>query len=342
MGRALVKDGYGNPYLGQSRPMPQNQKTMVPPHGSLYTSYMTRLSLDFGFFPHSLNIDAGNVSIQSRPDLAIIAKNVLSQWNVEKHWFYAPPEETENFVTGAVRTAPYPSRIFSLPKTHTIAHRNADNEAHLIFHLWSLSFFTGLRLTSTEAGFLDATPLKRGMLNDFIPSSLERSVEIAETFWVENRDRPQQTRRFEAAVHALFLSQYPRALEFEKFLYLYTALDACYAMAAEMQPPTGRLPHSERAAWLCQRFGMNVPTWADPATSGGAEVADMRNEAVHEALYMGEPLGFAVHGVGTGQNLTFEFRKLICRFLVASIGASDANYIRARVDKAICQGLELD
>ena len=50
-----------------------------------------------------------------------------------------------------------PSRVFGLPKRHVIEHAAADSDDHLTFHLWAFSFFTGMRLIATEAGFVDAT-----------------------------------------------------------------------------------------------------------------------------------------------------------------------------------------
>ena len=64
-----------------------------------------------------------------------------------------------------------------------------------------------MRLTATEAGFLDATPGKRGKLVAFVPRgrSLERAIELAGEFWMENRGEPRTTQRFAAAVHALYV-----------------------------------------------------------------------------------------------------------------------------------------
>ena len=43
--------------------------------------------------------------------------------------------------------------------------------------------------------------------------------------------------RFEhyPTVHALFLGQFPQSLQFERFIYMYTAIDACYSLAAKLQ-----------------------------------------------------------------------------------------------------------
>lgn len=304
---------------------------------------MAKLSLKFGFYPNPLDIDVGDITIRSQPTLGQSVADLRSGPGIEDDWIYAPAQASQDFMTGTVRTKPYAARVFGLPKTHSITHKSADDEDHLTFHLWSLSFFSGLRLTATEAGFLDATPLKPGKLNDFVllDDSLQRSVEMAERFWIDNRLKPMQPQRFAAAVHALFLAQYPPALQFEKFLYLYTALDACYKLAEEMQPPSKRPSHAKRTRWLCQRFGMDVPAWADPNALGGAEVATIRNDAVHEALYMGKPLGFALHGIGTNQNLTLELEALICRFVVALIGGTSTDYVRSPVNTRQRHGLKL-
>ena len=92
---------------------------------------------------------------------------------------------------------PYPNRIFGLPKTHTLAHAAADGPGHLDFLVWALSFFVGMRLTTTEMGFLDATPLKPRKLIDFVPSSreVERDLALAEQFWQANKAHPARARR---------------------------------------------------------------------------------------------------------------------------------------------------
>jgi hypothetical protein len=52
--------------------------------------------------------------------------------------------------------------VFGLPKTHTISLGDANTApGYLEFCMWALSFFLGIRLTTTEAGFLDATAITR-------------------------------------------------------------------------------------------------------------------------------------------------------------------------------------
>ena len=61
------------------------------------------------------------------------------------------------------------------------------------------------------------------------------------------------------------------------------------------QPPTG-LTHADRIKWMCSKLRVVTPAWAD-------EVAAIRNDALHEALFMDAPLGFEAH-TGSNQNLT--------------------------------------
>ncbi len=91
-------------------------------------------------------------------------------------------------------------------------------------------------------------------------------------------------------------------------------------------------------------FGTEVrstPAWADYEAPGGAEVAAIRNDTLHEALFMDAPLGFAVHKEGGNQNLTLEMSALVCRLLVALIGGHDAAYVRSPVNTRAIHGLDL-
>ena len=158
-------------------------------------------------------------------------------------------------------------------------------------------------------------------------------MELAERFWTNNRHEPRNAQRFAAAIHALFLGQNPQALQFEEFIYLYTAIDACYRLAAEFRQPSKKKSHAERIGWMCAEFGLATPDWAKPSARGGIQAAAIRSDALHEALYVDAPLGFAVHGGGSFGNLPLEMAALVCRLLVALIGGKDLSYIASSVDR---------
>ena len=92
---------------------------------------------------------------------------------------------------------------------------------------------------------------------------------------------------------------------------------------------------------MCNELGVTTPAWATTAGKGRSVVSALRNNALHEALFMGEPLGFAVHGGESGENLALEMEALVCRLLVALIGGTDGSYLRSAVNTRQRQGLRL-
>lgn len=107
-----------------------------------------------------------------------------------------------------------------------------------------------------------------------------------------------------------------------------------------MHPGPRAATHAARIEWLCNEFGMPVPAWASPVARAST-VSELRNAALHEALFAGAPLGFALHGVGTNQNLPLEMTALTCRLLVALLGAAGSEYVRSPVTSRQKQGLRL-
>ena len=299
-------------------------------------------SADFGFLPAELAFRVSHIVIQTRPDLEEAIASVRQSEGIEDDWIYAPPQQ--QILNGMVRELPYPSRVFGLPKTHVITQSDQGHGLwQLQFYVWALSFFLGMRLTTTEAGFLDATPIVPGNLIDFsLPSQdLPKAIALADEFWLLHRSNPAHAKRFAAAVHALFLGQCPQYLQFERFIYLYTALDACYALTAASIGLRRKKPsHSARIAWMCDQFGIPIPHWA-LKTGSSAEIANLRNPIMHEALFVGEPFGFAIHGVGLNQNLPLEMKCLLCRLLVALIGGEQTAYIKSPVNRRVRYRLEL-
>lgn len=298
------------------------------------------LSAEFGYWPRNQAVASGPISIVPLADIDVTVADVAANDGVEKGWIYPPIQQVKHFPSGVITDRPYASRVFGLPTTHRIDHASAVSTEDLDFHVWGLSFFTGMRLTTTEAGFLDATPIEPGKLVDFVVvHELEKAIDLVESFRVANAATPRRSRLVAAAIHAMFLAQGPQLLQFERFNYCYTALDACYALAADFNPPQRRPTHAARIKWLCDQFGMPVPSWAKPAATG-SPVADIRNPTLHEALYMGEPLGFALHG-GAGGNLPLEMEALTSRLIVALLGAPHAPYVKTPVDTRQRHGLDL-
>jgi hypothetical protein len=299
-----------------------------------YVTSTEKRQLEFGFYPSQLDIRIGPIAVSTLPGLDQKVAAVQSG-DIEGDWIYAP------------RTARLPPhRVFGLPKTHVIVHDNADSDEQMVFSIWVLSFLLGMRLTTTEAGFLDSTPIKPGHLTDFLlmgsnAQGARDALEIADAYWISHRNYPERARLYEAAVHALFLSQHPGHLQFERFILLYAAFDACFALTKSIHPPSQSLSHAGRIEWMCQLFSIPIPEWALRGGTIRAEVVSLRNQCLHEALFVDAPLGFAVHGVGSGKNLTLEMSNLVCRLLVALLGSERSEYVTSPVNTYQQEGLTL-
>ncbi len=275
---------------------------------------------------------SGPISIETLPDLSEKISSIESDERVYNGWLHIGCG----------------SRVFGLPKTHYLCHEGCDDSAKIGFLVWGLSFFTGMRLTTTEAGFLDATPIKMHSLVDFhtTDSTLGTALELCETFWNNNKHIEKHVKWWAAAVHALFLSKNPKNLQFESFILLYIALDACAALTEPLRERK-RPVHNKRIDWMCSEFGIPVPEWASLLKSENeneserSTISVLRNALIHEALFLDEPLGFALHGIGTNQNITLEMQGLVCRLLVALIGGGSADYIHTPVSTRMAYGLRL-
>jgi hypothetical protein len=297
---------------------------------------MPNLPMKFGFFPGSLDFTAGNITVRSLPDAEENRKRLLANNGVRGDWIYAPPAAVTDIVSGQRQELPHSSRVFGLPQTHEITHAQSVDPPHVGFLVWTLGFIYGIRLTETEAGFLDATPVKPGVLHDigWVGRSEQRALALADDFWQRHAANPKVCKGITGVIHAFFLSQTPTQLDFERFIYLYTSLDGCYRVWELIHgpiPKNQKPTHARRIEFLCTKLGIPVPPWAD---SSSGTVAAHRNNTLHEALFFDEPLGFSTFGGSsagrptTGDHL-LEMNGLVSRVLCALLGFNDPGYIQS-------------
>ena len=201
-----------------------------------------------------LDFSVGGITVGTLSDLKTKVADVRENSGVDHDWIYAP----------FFRRAPMPAALSGLPKTDSLSRAGADGPGHFDFLVWALSFFVGMRLNTTEAGFLDAMRIKPRALIDFVlsPREYQPALANADAFWRANKAHPIRVRRWIAAVHALFIAHYPQALQFERFINLYGALDACFTLAKDSHPvPKDRVRHDRRLSWMCSLFNMPMPVW---------------------------------------------------------------------------------
>lgn len=131
-------------------------------------------------------------------------------------------------------------------------------------------FFEGMRFDDTGAGFLDATPIERGTLNDFalVGTDLSRAIDLADAFWDRHATRPEIATTLLGVFQSLALAQRPQSLAFEEFIYAYTALEGCFAVGRVTHNVPNNGGHAARTANLCNVLGVPVPAWLP---SGGGQ-----------------------------------------------------------------------
>jgi len=304
-------------------------------------------SAQFGYYPTPCDVATGRFSVQTLPDHESSVAAVTGDSNVLKDWIYPGAQQHRDFMSGNVRSMPYNARVFGLPKTHVLTLHESESLEDLDFVVWCLSFFTGMRLTMTEAGFLDATPITSGKLVDFSLSrcTVADAIELALNYLESERGDLRAPKRVAAVIHALFLAQYPQSLPFEQFQYLYMALDACFKLVAVKEAQKPHTTHAGRIQWMCKKFDIPVPDWAKDAETAPSSLSVVRNDTFHEALFFDGPLGFSIYGgnqpAADRGNVTLQMQALVCRLLVAILGKPGTSYVKTPVDTRQRHALEL-
>ncbi|NHC03503.1 hypothetical protein G9F31_06930 [Acinetobacter sp. 187] len=301
-----------------------------------------KVSKNFGFLPENLNITNEYFSIQTLEDLQKKINLISKDSTVHKGWIFAPQAQTINLMTNQIHILPYKSRIFRLPKTHNLRVFNLS-ESQLEFLIWCLSFFVGMRLSTTEAGFLDATPLKPRKIFDFVLPNyeLETALLCTTQYMLSLENNDISFKRLSSVTHLLLLAQNPQNLNFEKFNYLYMALDTCYKIVQNKVGIASKPKcNGHRVQWMCEYFAMPVPDWA-VLHKKNSLISEVRNNTFHEALFFDEPLGFAIFKSESNRNVLLEMQNLICRFLVALLINPKNDYIRTPLDTRMMQLLRL-
>lgn len=306
------------------------------------------VSAEFGYYPKLCDIDTDRFSVRTLTTLQESIAAVTKDPCTVKDWIYSGAQGHLDVFSGKARLMPYAARVFGMPKTHVLTLHQSTNPLDLEFIVWCLAFFLGMPLTTTEAGFLDAAPTKPGKLVDFVltrPCDESDAIGLALDFLNAEPADSRAPKRVAAVIHALFLSHNPQSLPFERFQYLYMALDGCFQLISAKGGVKLPRSHGERIQWMCAAFDMPVPDWARHATTTPSSLSVVRNNAFHEGLFFGEPLGFSIYGgnqpAADPGNTPLQMQALVSRLLVAILGKPEASYVKSPVNTRQLHGLNL-
>ncbi len=236
---------------------------------------------EFEIFPNSDN--ERNVA-----DMA--AAGIASQ-----DWIYPP------IVQRADRHIAGPEIMFLLPSTHYIKiDPKIDRPQMADFLILVLGFLLGLKLNPAGIGHLHRTPRNIGYLVNFTPigRDIERAMRHVIAFFTSNEHNPEALSLAGAAFHWYLTSQsYHHA--FEMFTFQYSVLDNVHKLTRLLNPAYRAAQskgHAQRPVELSKLYSIPLPSSFQDINSSSPNakrLADVRNELIHEARWLGEPLGYA-------------------------------------------------
>lgn len=275
--------------------------------------------IPFGFLADATSItwDGGTSLIVPLATHAEVVAGMQQDKGVFDGWCYPPLRSVKSGVD-----VPLIPTTFSLPATHQLhlaASTATDEEANFMIALFGL--LKGQRLQRPEWQHFYKAPVGR-KLNDFSASNaqISRALDIASSFWRQHTTPEVRRIAFGAMHWHLFAQLYEH--QFERFNAQYMALDACSKLALAInfpEYPPKQPPHATRAAKLCDVTGVPKPVWVDPAAGQkDCALAQRRNELAHEAMYGGQPVGFA-HPV-EHINMELELTGLVARIFLRLLG----------------------
>lgn len=294
------------------------------------------MSASFGFFTDQTSLTWSGGHIEPLPDQDVVVQGVLGDERHYAGWLY-PPLRKVLQVSGESRSRPAVPVTFGLSPTHFLTLSDADaNSETEDFFIALFGLLKGLRLQRAGWQHFYRCPTKRGTLCDFYADDKEvvQTLELATAFWQRYPDASIRKLAFGAIHWHLFAQLYEH--EFERFNAQYTAFDACWALAKQTLGLT-RVGHAERPAVLAGKLGLIAPGWALPVSQGqnACSLSVRRNALVHEAMYAGEPVGFAHPQTERGMEL--ELTNFVARAIFALLGVRN-EYTRSPVDTRQCFG----
>lgn len=279
-------------------------------------------SLSFGWFPKPDSYETDLIKISPRDDFEEAVSAVQSCGYIHKKWLYPPIETFSEEESGP----PVPVPWFSLPVTHKIECNKAlESPKFLEFIMLIFGWSQGLQLSAEGWGHHYRVATEVGMLNDFFirKDDAESLLTLTEKFWLDHWESGVASKLL-AAVH-WYLYSYSYHQEFEKFMNQYQVLDACFRVYCEMQSGKEKEPpHSQRTSFLCEKLGLQMPSWAESFQKGNkwtSILSEIRNDLFHEARWAGAPIGAAVLS-GDHQNILLELKAFNCRLIAALLGVT--------------------
>lgn len=197
------------------------------------------------------------------------------------------------------------SKIFGRQEANCVIS-NIESEEHGRFLVQCLSFLYGQKLFTRPCEYIESVRLKRdcfglGLNNESIKNGLiycnKKWNEISS--FPDKNEQLKMKKRLFGIIHLLFMSYSDKALQFEKFMYLYIAIDACFRHLVKIgNIKDDNIKYAKRIDKIFEVSGIGFSTAINKIN-----FISIRTDLFHEGLFLDEPLGYRAKGGSF--NITF-------------------------------------
>jgi hypothetical protein len=269
--------------------------------------------MKFGYLPQEKSLTTDFLEIRTLPDIDLYDQIEASWPDESKGWIYPPTEYNEK------QREKYPLKAapwFGLEPSHDLELKQnvKDHEAVSRFVVLVFGFLNGLHLMPEGWGYLMRTAIKPGTLVGFIIKEQDEGL-ILEMIVERYLNLSSHLKKLEYALVHWFLMGQAYSRLFDRFSAQYQVSDLVYRIAVE-KGLIHRVRHSDRIRISCDALRIVTPEWALPGANGLTQVAEIRNELIHEATFAGEPIGMKVPGM----NISFQITRLNELLVLRTLG----------------------
>ena len=203
--------------------------------------------------------------------------------------------------------------FFIVEPTHAITIY-PYNEEKIKFLILCYGFLKGVYLSPAGYLCMNKVPYNVGKLSGAILVENDAMIGIKcfsgfyETLGTDNR------KLLFAILHWYLIGQ-TYCYAWDRFDAQYKVLDAIFKLS-----DSPRMPHTKRPTYLANRFGLQVPDWAQLGADQKSTLSITRNALSHEAIYASEPIGYAY----PKENFDLELTRFNEKLIAALVGLTSS------------------
>lgn len=270
--------------------------------------------MNLGWLNEKLIYETGSVIIRPLEDIDKAIAEVKGYEETSDRWVFAPC-----VLSNIGKRHRQASEVLRLPRTHSISAKNNNIDDFLTYLVIMFGFSKGLRLIPEGWQHFYRAPVKIGQLTGAISSrkEAENFLDCCEYIW-NKYTGSALLNEFQGIVH-LFLSSQAYNHQFERFIFQYMVLDACYDLTKKYSNVTIRnyKCHAEKIIILADRYDLQIPSWAI-MTGKVSDISFLRNNLFHQGVWGQKSIGF--DPVPAQRNIILELIGFNARLISAMVG----------------------